>query len=81
MFFNLKTEDAYIVNLYSLCFWRMWDELDWYLILIQLCIECVLTCLIRNLFDLATMTGHNLQIARRNYVRIQILHNLRHLIQ
>ena len=81
VFFNLQTEDAYIVNLYSLCFWRMWDELDWYLILITLCIECVLTCLIRNLFDLVTMTGHNLQIARRNYVRIQILHNLRHLIQ
>lgn len=81
VFCHFKTEDACIVNFYSLCFRRMCDELDWHLILITLCIECVLTSTTRNLFDLATMTGHNLQIARRNYVRIQILHNLRHLIQ
>ena len=76
VFCNPKTEDAYTVTLYSRCFRRMRDELrlnpDYTLYSTRSYFVNEGIRQGRDPFHLATMTGHNLETARRHYVRSQI---------
>ena len=78
VFCNPKTEDAYTVTLYSRYFRRMRDELglnhDYTLYSTRSYFVNEGIRQGRDPFDLATMTGHNLETARRHYVRSQIRH-------
>ena len=78
VFCNPKTEDAYTVTLYSRYFRRMRDELglnpDYTLYSTRSYFVNEGIRQGRDPFDLATMTGHNFETARRHYVRSQIRH-------
>ena len=78
VFCNPKTDDGYTVTLYSRYFRKMRDELGLnpnytlYSTRSYFVNEGIRQG--RDPFDLATMTGHNLETARRHYVRSQIRH-------
>jgi hypothetical protein len=78
VFCNPKTDERYTVTLYSRYFRKMRDELrldknyTLYSSRSYFVNEGIRQG--RDPFDLATMTGHNLETARRHYVRSQIRH-------